>query len=149
MTPKQRKDLEADLATIPPMEPQVIREGDCSGGDARTRPNSRGAKLDRACWRWGWLAMIVVILFFLWGYFGCVEGGKITPMADKIEKVSQDLSAFKVEASGHWEAEAGRDINSPWTSRILAASVPLCFLGYTLSHRVPVFRWAKDKLRGA
>jgi hypothetical protein len=105
-------------------------------------------KLDRACWLLGVMTMAIIAAFLLWGFFGCVEGGKITPMADKIEKVSQDLSAFKAEASGHWEADAGRDINSPWTSRILAASVPLCFLGYTLLHRVPMLRRLKGKIRG-
>ncbi len=80
---------------------------------------------------------------------GCVFD-KLDVVAERVDKVEQTTAAVavRVETVAAIAAKAGRDVNEPVTGWILAAAVPVCFLGYTLSHRMPGFKWVKGKLRG-
>ncbi len=112
---------------------------------------AQGDNLDRTLWWIGWLVLVVGCLFLLMGYCtGCVSD-KLDVVAERVDKVEQTTAAVvaRVEQVAVVAAEAGRDVNEPVTGWILAAAVPVCFLGYTLSHRMPGFRWVKGKLRGS
>ncbi len=105
--------------------------------------------------RWGQMAAAVLGMLLL-GLAavsalcsGCVSD-KLDVVAERVDKVEQTTAAVvaRVEQVAVVAAKAGRDVNEPVTGWILAAAVPVCFLGYTLSHRMPGFKWVKNKLRG-
>ena len=106
-------------------------------------------KLDRTLWWIGWLVLAIGCLFLLMGYCtGCVAD-RLDVVAGRVDRVSQDISVLKAEVA----LSAGGDINEPVTGWILAAGfaigIPGCFLAYMFSHRVPGFKWVKDKIRGS
>ena len=74
------------------------------------------------------LVVIGIIILVCYAAFGCVSNPSVISMADQLSDVAGDLSAVKLDVAGvrgdvsAIKQSAGRDVNEPWTARILALS---------------------------